>query len=159
MSLHFVLKLQVDDIPGSPTTQEHSDVFEDRFSRCRPLLTFLAFRILACNEEGAEAVQNCRITASRNPPRFVCEGAFRSWLARILIDEALAILRQKGPRYPSPQNDAGSDRRVILSFSLIGECRHPHWHTCLLNPMSARLGSIRQILVAHQAGLLSRTGQ
>jgi len=33
-------------------------------------------------------------TASRNPPKFDSEGAFRSWLARVLIHEALAILRE-----------------------------------------------------------------
>jgi hypothetical protein len=36
-------------------------------------------------------VESCRATASRNPPRFEYEGAFRSWLVRVLIDEALAI--------------------------------------------------------------------
>jgi DNA-directed RNA polymerase specialized sigma24 family protein len=42
-----------------------------------------------------EVVKNCTITASRNPPTFECEGAFRSWLVRVLIDEALAIVRQR----------------------------------------------------------------
>ena len=40
-------------------------------------------------------MKNCRITASRNPPTFEYEGAFRSWLVRVLIDEALAIVRQR----------------------------------------------------------------
>jgi hypothetical protein len=35
------------------------------------------------------------ITASCDPPKFEYEGAFRSWLLRILIDEALIILREK----------------------------------------------------------------
>ena len=95
MSLHFVLKLHVDDIPGSHTTQEHSDVFEGRFSRCRPLLQFLAFRILGSHEEAKKVVQHCGARASRISPRFEHEGAFRSWLVRVLIDEAVAILRQK----------------------------------------------------------------
>lgn len=101
MSLQFALNLHVNDnISSSSAPQIHSLIFEDEFSRCRPVLTFLAFRILACNEKVAEAVQNCRITASRNPPRLKCEGAFRSWLARVLIDEALAILRQKETALP-----------------------------------------------------------
>ena len=37
-------------------------------------------------------MQNCWLTASRNPPHFEYEGAFQSWLVRILIDEALTIL-------------------------------------------------------------------
>jgi len=40
-------------------------------------------------------VENCRITASQNPPTFEYEGAFRSWLVRILIDEALVMVRQR----------------------------------------------------------------
>ena len=96
MSLHFTLKLRVNEnIPTSNAPQEHPVVFENWFSRCCPLLQFLACRILGSHEEVEKAVQNCRITASRNPPRFQYEGAFRSWLVRVLIDEALAILRQR----------------------------------------------------------------
>jgi DNA-directed RNA polymerase specialized sigma24 family protein len=96
VSLHFTLNMHVNDnISSSIAPRKQSLIFDDEFSRCYPLLTFLASRILACSEEVAEAVQNCRITASRNPPGFECEGAFRSWLARVLIEEALAILRQR----------------------------------------------------------------
>ena len=69
--------------------------FMERFWRCNSLLHFLAYRILGTHEEAGNAVENCRIVASRNPPDFAYEGAFRSWVARILIDEALAILRQR----------------------------------------------------------------
>lgn len=69
--------------------------FLERFWRCNSLLHFLAYRILGTHEGGGNAVENCRIVASRNPPDFEYEGAFRSWVARILIDEALAILRQR----------------------------------------------------------------
>jgi DNA-directed RNA polymerase specialized sigma24 family protein len=55
----------------------------------------LAYRIFGTHEGARDAVENCRIVASRNPPGFEYEGAFRSWVARILIDEALAILRQR----------------------------------------------------------------
>jgi hypothetical protein len=67
----------------------------DRFSRCNSLLHFLAYRILGTHEGAGNAVENRRIVASQNPPDFEYEGAFRSWVARILIDETLAILRQK----------------------------------------------------------------
>jgi DNA-directed RNA polymerase specialized sigma24 family protein len=64
------------------------------FSRCRRLLHFTACRVLG-GAEGAElAVQNCWLTASRNRPTLNHEGAFRSWLFRILIDEALAVRRE-----------------------------------------------------------------
>jgi DNA-directed RNA polymerase specialized sigma24 family protein len=58
-------------------------IFEDRFARCRRLLHFLAARILGSEDEAEDAVRNCRAAASRNPPSFESEGAFRSWLARI----------------------------------------------------------------------------
>jgi DNA-directed RNA polymerase specialized sigma24 family protein len=70
-------------------------IFEDRFARCRRLLHFLAARILGIQDEAQDAVRNCRAAASRNPPSFASESAFRSWLARILIDEACALLRRK----------------------------------------------------------------
>ena len=70
-------------------------MFEDRFARCRRLLHFLAARVLGSEDEAEDAVRNCRAAASRNPPSFESEGAFRSWLARILIDEACALIRRK----------------------------------------------------------------
>jgi DNA-directed RNA polymerase specialized sigma24 family protein len=75
--------------------ESDAKIFEDRFARCRRLLHFLAARILGSEYEAGDAVRNCRAAASRNPPSFESEGAFRSWLARILIDEACALLRRK----------------------------------------------------------------
>jgi len=57
----------------------------------------MACRVLGGSERAQLAVENSWLTASLNPLRFDNEGAFRSWLLRILIDEALAILR-KDPR-------------------------------------------------------------
>ena len=68
---------------------------EDRVARYRHMLHFLAVRILSSEGEAEQAVRNSRAAASRNPPSFESEGAFRSWLARILIDEACALLRRK----------------------------------------------------------------
>lgn len=72
-----------------------SGVFDARFSRCQEMLYFLAFRVLGSPERADDVVENCRITASQDPPTFEYEGAFRSWLVRILIDEALVIVRQR----------------------------------------------------------------
>jgi len=84
-----------EDILRSKDLQQRSTVFEARFSRCRKLLYFLACRVLGSPERADEVVENCKIAASRNPPTFEYEGAFRSWLVRVLIDEALAIVRQR----------------------------------------------------------------
>lgn len=73
--------------------------FHTRFWRCYRLLHFLACRVLGGAEQADDAIENCWLTASRDPPQFEYEGAFRSWLVRVLIDEALAI-RQRAESAP-----------------------------------------------------------
>ena len=72
--------------------QEHGEVLNERFSRCRGLLNFIACRVPGRSGRAELAVENTWLTASLNPTGFEYEGEFRSWLLRILIDEALAIL-------------------------------------------------------------------
>jgi RNA polymerase sigma-70 factor, ECF subfamily len=67
-------------------------------ARHRRLLHSLAVRILHNHEEAEDAVQNCMVLAFRNLPKFDHHGAFRAWLVRILINEAIAILRKKKTR-------------------------------------------------------------
>ena len=69
--------------------------FEGRFTKNRNLIAFVARRLLGCQKEAEEAVKECFKTASRNPPVLTNEGAFRSWILRIVIDEAMLILSQK----------------------------------------------------------------
>jgi DNA-directed RNA polymerase specialized sigma24 family protein len=77
---------------GRPTpAQPHRATFGARFRRCHTLLYFIAGQILDSREGVEEALRNCWIAASRKQPKFEHESAFRSWLLRILIDEALAI--------------------------------------------------------------------
>jgi DNA-directed RNA polymerase specialized sigma24 family protein len=79
-------------IANSP--EEDPAVFGERFWRSYGLLRFIASRVLDSPERADDAIENCWLKASRNPPRFEYEGAFRSWLVRVLIDEALAILHE-----------------------------------------------------------------
>lgn len=74
--------------------QEHLATFTERFLRSYRLIRLIAIRVLGDEERAQVAIENCRRTASRNPPHFEHEGAFRAWLVRVLIDEALAILRK-----------------------------------------------------------------
>src|SRR5215831_16976822 len=74
--------------------QEDPSIFAQRFSRSYQLLRLIACRVLGDEERVPLAIKNCWRSASRNPPYFEYEGAFRSWLVRVLIDEALAILRK-----------------------------------------------------------------
>jgi DNA-directed RNA polymerase specialized sigma24 family protein len=72
--------------------QENLDSLDVAFSRYRRILYRVAYRVLENHQEAKDAVRNCLLAASRSAPRFENEGAFRSWLVRVLIDEALAIL-------------------------------------------------------------------
>ena len=74
--------------------EDNRVTFNARFSRSYRLLHFIACRVLGSPERADDAVENCWLTASRNPPRFEYEGEFRSWLLRVLINEALAVLRE-----------------------------------------------------------------
>jgi len=80
--------------PGEKCLRERWTEFDARFSRCYNLLHFIARRILGNSEDVQVVVESCRISASKSSLEFEQEGAFRSWLVRVLIDEALAVLRK-----------------------------------------------------------------
>lgn len=90
-----------ENIWTSNDLREQSALFQARFTRCHKLLCYLACRVLGSPEQVHEVVEHCKITASRNPPTFECEGAFRSWLVRLLIDEALTVVRQRKSKRPT----------------------------------------------------------
>ena len=94
--------------PHGESGEESGQAFELQFSRSRKLLSFLARRILNCVQEAEEAVKNCRLNASRNPPRFSSEGAFKSWLVRILIDEATLLRKKQSNSTPSFETKSGA---------------------------------------------------
>jgi DNA-directed RNA polymerase specialized sigma24 family protein len=88
--------------PDGRSREDIQSTFDLQFSRCQKLLHFIARRILNCAEEAEVAVKNCRLTASQNTPGFSSEGAFKSWLVRILIDEATILRdRQTSPTIPA----------------------------------------------------------
>jgi len=93
------------DMLISNSLREHAASFEVRFSRSRRMLYFMACRVLGSPEEVEDAVQSCYLAASRNPPKFENQGAFTSWLLRILIDEALVILQEKKSGSTIPLGD------------------------------------------------------
>ena len=79
---------------GRRFLQERCTEFDTRFSRCYGLLQFVARRILGRSEDVADVIENCRVIAAQSSLEFEQEGAFRSWLVRVLIDEALAVFRK-----------------------------------------------------------------
>ena len=90
--------------PDSKSSPDLQRAFEQQFSRNHELLYFIACRILNCPQEAEEAVKNCLRTASQNPPDCGSEGAFKSWLVRILIDEATLLLRVKQSNFAASSN-------------------------------------------------------
>lgn len=74
--------------------EENRVAFNVNFRRCYRMLHFIACRVLGNPDRAKKAVENCWHTASRYSPRFEYEGAFRSWLLRVLLDEALTLLRE-----------------------------------------------------------------
>jgi len=56
-------------------------------------------------------VENCFLAAICHPQEFESEGSFRSWLLRILINEALQILRQKSGSSTASHQSAFSEQR------------------------------------------------
>jgi DNA-directed RNA polymerase specialized sigma24 family protein len=79
-------------MPATDRTQWGT--LDERYERCRPALHFIARRILPDQEIAACAVENCWLRASRNPLSFESDGAFGSWIMRLLIREAVCILHQ-----------------------------------------------------------------
>jgi DNA-directed RNA polymerase specialized sigma24 family protein len=72
-------------------------IFDAWFWRCYRMLHFIACRVLGGPERAEEAIGSCWRIASRHPQRFEHEGEFRSWLLRVLIDEALVLFRESVP--------------------------------------------------------------
>lgn len=75
-----------------------SEIFNATFSRYYCVLYLVAYRVLFSHGDAEQAMQNFFLSASNNVPQFECEGSFRSWLLRGLIDEALAILHKNKSR-------------------------------------------------------------
>src|SRR5262250_2804082 len=84
---------------GGRYLQERCTEFDPRFSRYYGLLQSVARRILGNSEEIEDVIENCRIRASQRSLEFEQEGAFRGWLFRVLIEEALAVLRKNRAAY------------------------------------------------------------
>jgi Sigma-70 region 2 len=95
VKVQFTLNLDLESHEAVPvwkgSARERMSLYV-RALRYRRLLHLVAHRVLS-NPDGANiAVENCLLAASRHVRAFDCEGAFRSWLVRLAIDEALAIL-------------------------------------------------------------------
>ena len=97
----FTNDCETDFAEGVRLNQEEL-IFNVWFWRSYRTLHFIACRVLGGPERAEEAIGNCWSIASRHPQRLAHEGEFRSWLLRVLIDEALVLLRES---VPTPTTD------------------------------------------------------
>ena len=79
-------------VPVSKDSAEDWVSLYVRAARYRRFLYFVADRVLGDPDKAVIAVEKCLYSAAQHVTAFDREGAFRSWLARLAIDEALAIL-------------------------------------------------------------------
>jgi DNA-directed RNA polymerase specialized sigma24 family protein len=77
--------------------RQQKSIFDARFWRCYRTLHLIACRVLGGPERAEEAIGSCWRRASRHAQWFERESEFHSWLLRVLIDEALVLLRESMP--------------------------------------------------------------
>jgi DNA-directed RNA polymerase specialized sigma24 family protein len=119
------LKLQLNEaVPLGQALADKRMAFYVRASRYRRLLHFVAHRVLGNPDRADIAVENCLSSASHRVTAFDCEGALRSWLIRIAIDEALAILHAKNiPEYGRELGAAGVGTELFSSIKAPRQAR------------------------------------
>ena len=78
-------------------SREQSDRLDEWLLRSHKTLHYIARLILGRSDLAATAVERCRVRAFEDSPSFEREGPFRSWIFRVLIDEALAIVHRHHP--------------------------------------------------------------
>ncbi len=114
--------------------QEDPAVFDARFARSRELLSFIACCVLGGNEGLEVTLRNCWLKASRNPPRFESESAFRAWLLRILIGEARNMICKNQPA-ENVGLESGENNKSLAAFDYQGQppqkANSPEISSCL----------------------------
>ena len=104
-----------DSVLISRALRGDEEALNDLFSRYHRFLHFLECRVLGGREDAQDVVQNCLLRAVRNLQQFNNDGAFRSWLARILVNEAIDLLRKRRsrPRFSVGRVSSEDERDVL----------------------------------------------
>ncbi|PWU09190.1 MAG: hypothetical protein C5B47_03715 [Verrucomicrobia bacterium] len=87
--LHSQNPAEVTGDKGLDELVEHPIVFVERFWKWRDSLYVVALRMLHDPHDATQVVEACFRRACPKPPKFSSDGAFGSWLLRLLIDEAV----------------------------------------------------------------------
>ena len=88
----------------------HDDAFGELYNRHQRKVYRTAVRILRNQQDAEDAVQRAFQRALVNLQRFREDSTFSSWLTRIVINEALMLLRQRRAQEPLHENSVGASR-------------------------------------------------
>jgi RNA polymerase sigma-70 factor, ECF subfamily len=91
--------------------QGDAEALNTLFSRYQRLLHALACRVLGGPEDAQDVVQNCLLQAFTKLKQFNHEGTFRSWLVRILVNEAITVRRRRKGKLASSIASATDEKR------------------------------------------------
>ena len=133
----------------------HDDAFEELYRRHQHRAYCTALRILRNQQDAEDAVQSAFQRALVKLHLFREDSAFSTWLTRIVINEALMLLRQRRTREPLHENrvDAARDDGGVeipdgspTPEKILCESeRHAALHRAI-----ARLGENLKIVVLHR---------
>jgi RNA polymerase sigma-70 factor, ECF subfamily len=88
----------------------HEDAFGELYERHRLKAYRTALRILRNQQDAEDAVQRGFQRALVNLQRFREDSTFSTWLTRIVINEALILLRQRHRREPLHENSVDAEQ-------------------------------------------------
>jgi RNA polymerase sigma factor (sigma-70 family) len=88
----------------------HDDAFGELYKRHQRKAHCTALRILRNQQDAEDAVQNAFQRALVNLQRFREDSSFSTWLTRIVINEALMLLRQRRAREPLYENSVDASQ-------------------------------------------------
>ncbi len=88
----------------------HHDAFEELYNRHQRKAYCTALRILRNQQDAEDAVQRAFQRALVNLQRFREDSTFSTWLTRIVINEALMLLRERRRREPLYENDVDAEQ-------------------------------------------------
>ena len=104
--------------------QVNSQRFDVLFSKYRRVLYHVAHRMLGNHQEAEHALHLCFLSACENIPQFDSERRFRSWLVRVLMDEAQTMLHTRSFRsstsselLPNSHHNSHNSYDELLDFS------------------------------------------
>ena len=101
--------------------------FTARILEMKQTLYHVSYGILRGEADREDAVQECICKAWQKRDTLKDEGAFRSWVIRILVNECYDICRRSGriilldeiPDCPAPETDNRELREAILALDMI----------------------------------------